>query len=73
MQQDNLLRLADVRKIIPLSRPTIYKRIQEGKFPAPIKDGRCSFWQESKVRAYAQKLLQQHQPEENQACPPNPA
>ncbi len=71
MQQDNLLRLADVRKIIPLSRPTIYKRIQEGKFPAPVKDGRCSFWEESKVRAYAQNLLQQH--EKNQACPPNPA
>ena len=73
MQNDNLLRLADVRKIIPLSRPTIYKRIQEGKFPAPVKDGRCSFWEESKVRAYAQNLLQQQKPAENQAYPPNPA
>lgn len=57
--QTNLLRLADVRKIVPLSRPTIYRRIQEGKFPAPIKDGRCSLWDESKVRAYADQLLQQ--------------
>ncbi|SBV93240.1 conserved hypothetical protein [uncultured delta proteobacterium] len=57
--QTNLLRLADVRKIVPLSRPTIYRRIQEGKFPAPIKDGRCSLWDESKVRAYANQLLQQ--------------
>ena len=57
--QSNLLRLADVRKIVPLSRPTIYRRIQEGKFPAPIKDGRCSLWDESKVRAYADQLLQQ--------------
>ena len=73
MQQDNLLRLADVRKIIPLSRPTIYKRIKDGKFPKPVKDGRCSFWEESKVRAYAQNLLQQPQPEEHQACPPSPA
>lgn len=66
--QDNLLRLAEVRKIVPLSRPTIYRRIQEGKFPAPVKDGRCSLWEESKVRAYATRLLQQHQPLENQAC-----
>lgn len=71
--QDNLLRLAEVRKIVPLSRPTIYRRIQEGKFPAPVKDGRCSLWEESKVRAYADRLLQQHQPVEHQVCSPNPA
>ena len=56
---DRLLRLDEVRKIIPLSRPTIYRRIQEGKFPAPVKDGRCSLWEESKVKAYADQLLQQ--------------
>lgn len=64
---NNLLRLAEVRKIIPLSRPTIYRRIQEGKFPAPIKDGRCSLWNEAEVRAYAARLS------ENQADRPTPA
>jgi predicted DNA-binding transcriptional regulator AlpA len=59
---ERLLRLDEVRKIIPLSRPTIYRRIQEGKFPAPVKDGRCSLWEESKVRAYADQLVQQPQP-----------
>ena len=58
-KQDRLLRLNEVRKIIPLSRPTIYRRIQEGKFPAPVKDGRCSLWEESKVMAYAEQLLRQ--------------
>lgn len=62
LQQDTLLRLAEVRKIIPLSRPTIYRRIQEGKFPAPLKDGRCSLWEESKVRAYAAQLAEQPRP-----------
>jgi predicted DNA-binding transcriptional regulator AlpA len=60
-KQNRLLRLDEVRKIIPLSRPTIYRRIQEGKFPAPLKDGRCSLWEESKVRAYADQLVQQQQ------------
>ncbi len=60
--QERLLRLDEVRKIIPLSRPTIYRRIQEGKFPAPLKDGRCSLWEESKVRAYAEQLAEQPQP-----------
>jgi predicted DNA-binding transcriptional regulator AlpA len=59
---ERLLRLDEVRKIIPLSRPTIYRRIQEGKFPAPVKDGRCSLWEESKVRAYADQLVQQPRP-----------
>jgi predicted DNA-binding transcriptional regulator AlpA len=59
VKQDRLLRLGEVRKIIPLSRPAIYRRIQEGKFPAPVKDGRCSLWEESKVRAYAEQLVQQ--------------
>jgi predicted DNA-binding transcriptional regulator AlpA len=59
--QERLLRIDEVRKIIPLSRPTIYRRIQEGKFPAPLKDGRCSLWEESKVRAYADQLVQQPQ------------
>ncbi|MDL2279468.1 AlpA family phage regulatory protein [Desulfovibrio sp. OttesenSCG-928-G11] len=60
-KQERLLRIDEVRKIIPLSRPTIYRRIQEGKFPAPLKDGRCSLWEESKVRAYADQLVQQPQ------------
>ena len=72
MQQDNLLRLCEVVKIIPLSRPTIYRRIKKKQFPAPVKDGRCSMWEESKVRAYAEQLLQQHSAG-HQACSPNPA
>ena len=56
---ENLLRMDEVRKIVPLSRPTIYRRIKSGDFPAPMKDGRCSLWQESKVREYADSLLPQ--------------
>lgn len=61
-QNTALIRLAEVKKIIPLSGPTIYRRIKDGKFPAPIKDGRCSLWDESKVREYAAQLLQRQQP-----------
>ena len=72
-QQISLIRLPEVRKIVPLSRPTIYRRIQEGKFPAPIKDGRCSLWDEAEVRAYVARLFGQRPPGENQANPPKPA
>lgn len=68
-----LLRLRDVRKLVPLSRPTIYRRIREGLFPAPVKDGRCSFWDEDEVKAYAEKLLGQRPPAENQEDQPTTA
>lgn len=73
MRNENLLRLADVQKIVPLSRPTIYRRIRSGVFPAPLKDGRCSFWEESKVRAYAAGLVQQRPSDSDPACQPMPA
>ena len=53
-----LIRLPEVQQIIKLSRPTIYRRIKDGSFPKPVKDGRCSLWEEAKVRDYAKSLLQ---------------
>jgi prophage regulatory protein len=50
------IRMGEVRKIVPLSKPTIYRRIRAGDFPAPVRDGRCSMWVESEVRAYAARL-----------------
>jgi prophage regulatory protein len=39
-------RLRDVMRITALSRSTIYRRVAEGRFPAPIHlDGRVSAWQ----------------------------
>jgi prophage regulatory protein len=32
-----LLRLADVRSLVGISRSTIYKRISEGSFPSPVR------------------------------------
>jgi predicted DNA-binding transcriptional regulator AlpA len=72
-EQTTLLRMADIVKIVRLSRPTIYRRIREGKFPAQVKDGRCSMWNEAEVRAYVARILEQPPPAENQACPPKTA
>jgi prophage regulatory protein len=58
-----LIRLRDVQKIVALSRATIYRRIQQGVFPAQVKDGRCALWDENKVRQYVERLLQRQQPQ----------
>ena len=33
----SLLRLADVRNLVGVSRSTIYKRVSEGSFPRPVR------------------------------------
>lgn len=39
-------RLRDVMRITALSRSTIYRRVAEGRFPAPVRlGGRASAWQ----------------------------
>ena len=46
---DRLLRLKSVQKRIPLSKSAIYSAIADGRFPAPVKLGRNSFWRESSI------------------------
>lgn len=44
-------RLRDVVRITALSRSTVYRRIAEGRFPAPIHlGGRASAWQRSTLQ-----------------------
>lgn len=43
--QPAFYRMKDVIRITSLSRPTLYRRIAAGRFPAPVKlGGRASGW-----------------------------
>ena len=44
LKNSSLLRINQVLELIPVSRTTFYKGISIGKFPKPIKLGKCSFW-----------------------------
>ncbi|GFM34067.1 helix-turn-helix transcriptional regulator [Desulfovibrio subterraneus] len=50
--QDRLLRLPEVLSKVPFSRATLYRRIENGEFPAPKKDGHISFWHLSAINAW---------------------
>lgn len=53
-----LLRLPVVRARTGLSRSEIYRRVQSGLFPAPVKLGeRASAWPESEVAAWCQARI----------------
>lgn len=56
VREVRFLRLPEVLKRTGLSRATLYRRIREGHFPEPQKDGNCSFWPDYKVFAYQTAL-----------------
>lgn len=54
-----LLRLSDVLSRVPISKPTLYRAIRQGKFPRGCKlfDARGSAWSEAEISAWiAQRL-----------------
>jgi prophage regulatory protein len=50
--QRRILRLPEVRRMVGLSRSSIYAKIRAGDFPRPIKAGMCSLWIESEVQGW---------------------
>jgi prophage regulatory protein len=48
-----MLRLNDVRQRVGLSRSTIYERVREGDFPAPVQLGpRAVAWPSDEIDAW---------------------
>lgn len=54
---DRLLPIARVTEITGLSRAMIYRKIQQGTFPAPYKPGGvASRWSETELREWLTRL-----------------
>lgn len=54
---DPLVEMKEITKLTGLTDKWFYKLIQEGRFPKPIKFGRSSRWQKSKVEAWLQARI----------------
>ena len=53
--QDRLLRRRQVEEITGMSRSTIYKMMQNGDFPRPVKIGPAAVrWRSSDIRAWVE-------------------
>ena len=46
-----LLRLDDVADRLGVSHPTVWRRVQDGTIPSPVKVGRMSRWIEAEIDA----------------------
>ena len=51
-----LVPLRKVAAMLSLSRETLYRRIRQGLFPEPIKQGNRSFFLPADVEGYLSKL-----------------
>ena len=54
---DRLMRRSQVEEIAGLSRSSIYRRMQKGEFPRPVKIGSTAVrWKESDIFAWLEFL-----------------
>lgn len=59
MTEIRFLRLPDVRSRVGLSRSQIYRLIQEGTFPSPVKiGGQVSVWPDNEISAWQRAALE---------------
>lgn len=58
MTNEKLLKLPQVKSIIPLSKCQIYILIKKEEFPKPLKIGRTSLWKLSEIEEYINILTQ---------------
>jgi prophage regulatory protein len=53
-----LLRLPEVCRRLGIARSEVYRRVQAGLLPAPVKIGkRASAWVEAEIEAAAQRMI----------------
>jgi prophage regulatory protein len=66
--QDQLIRMPQVREICPLSRPSLYRLIREGKFPPPISlgGGRAVAWLRREVDDFVRQRIAERAGERNE-------
>ncbi|MGL4400615.1 MAG: helix-turn-helix transcriptional regulator [Luteolibacter sp.] len=52
--------MIEVAAMIAVSRETLYRKIRQGLFPEPIKQGNRSFFEPADVHTYLAKLKRKH-------------
>ena len=58
MANDRLINMKEVLYLIPLSKSSIYRQIQEGTFPKQVRIGRSHIaFREAEVRAWIKSRL----------------
>ena len=59
---DRLLKIKGVIDLVSMKKSTLYRKIEEGAFPAPVKLGKSSFWKESTIQNFIESLTTKGHP-----------
>ena len=59
LENESLLRLPQVLKIIPINKSAWWQGCKDGRYPKPIKLGRSSRWLKSEVENWLQERIDQ--------------
>lgn len=63
-----LMRLKDVMRVSGLSRATLYRQVQAGTFPQPVKiGGRASAWVRHEVEGWITRRMRERVPRKSSA------
>jgi predicted DNA-binding transcriptional regulator AlpA len=49
-----LIPLIDVLSLVPVSRATLYRVMERGDFPKPVRVGTRVFWDDEEINAWVQ-------------------
>ncbi|WGE51329.1 helix-turn-helix domain-containing protein [Actinobacillus equuli subsp. haemolyticus] len=55
------LNISDLYEMLKMNRSTIYRQVQEGIFPAPVKIGKCSRWLYAEISEFLEKQQQKRE------------
>ncbi len=65
--KDQLLRMCEVLEIVKFSRSKLYRAMQGGSFPRPVKFGASALWRARDVQAWIDALRQSEKGQESAA------
>lgn len=51
-----LLRLKQVLLFVPVGKTTFLNGVKTGRFPKPVKNGRCVFWRSEDIRQLIERI-----------------
>lgn len=47
---EGFVRIKQILRVLPIGKSTWWLGVKEGKYPQPVKHGRCTFWRVEDIR-----------------------
>ncbi len=58
LPETGFVRLKQILELIPVCAATWWNGVKTGRFPKPVKYGRCTFWRAEDIRDLIQNMAQ---------------